>query len=55
VDALAALVERRRDEFPDRFEEWQWYLLSLRDVAGIDGTLPASVDSLVHDVFEPLL
>jgi hypothetical protein len=55
VDELATLMERRSDEFPDRIEEWQYYLLSLRSVATSDGRLPESVEYLVEDVFAPLL
>jgi hypothetical protein len=55
VEVLAALVEQRGAEFPERLEEWRWYVLSLRDVAATSGTLPATVDNLVQDVFEPLL
>lgn len=55
VDELATLMERRSDEFRDRIEEWQYYLLSLRSVATSDGRLPESVEYLVEDVFAPLL
>jgi hypothetical protein len=55
VEALASLVERRGADFPERVEEWRWYVMSLRDVAEVSGTLPASVDHLVHEVFEPLV
>jgi hypothetical protein len=55
VETLASLVERRGSEFPDRVEEWHWYLVSLREVATTSGSLPVSVRLLVHDVFEPLL
>jgi len=55
VDELATLMERRADEYPDRIEEWQYYLVSLRNVATSDGRLPDSVEYLVEDVFAPLL
>lgn len=55
VESLAALVSRHAAEFPEQAEEWRWYVQSLRDVAEIDGRLPASVEGLVLDVFGPLL
>lgn len=55
IDQLATLMERRAAEFPDRIEEWQYYLVSLRNVAASDGRLPESVECLVEDVFGPLL
>ena len=55
VDTLASLVEQRGREFPDRIDEWHWTVVSLRDVADVDGELPRTVDALVHDVFEPIL
>ena len=55
VDELATLMERRAAEFPDRVEEWRYYLVSLRNVATSDGRLPESVEYLVEDVFAPLL
>jgi hypothetical protein len=48
-------MERRAREFPERIEEWQYYLVSLRNVATSDGRLPESVEYLVEDVFAPLL
>jgi hypothetical protein len=47
------VAERRRD-FPDLAVEWDSYLVSLRTVADTLGNLPASVDSLVDEVFAPL-
>jgi hypothetical protein len=35
-------------------EEWSTYLFLLREHAAADGTLPASFDGLVNDVFGPL-
>jgi DNA repair exonuclease SbcCD ATPase subunit len=55
VETLASLVEQRRQEFPDRADEWHWTLMSLRNVADISGALPRTVDDLVRDVFEPIL
>jgi hypothetical protein len=55
IHTLAALVQRRRGEFPDQAENWVWYLMSLRDHAALDGRLPASVEALVYEVFDVLL
>lgn len=48
-------VAQRGGEFPDRIEEWQFYLQSLREHADPSGRLPVSVDWLLRDVFGPLL
>lgn len=55
--SLARLEElvARADATPERREEWQVYLVSLREVADADGLLPPRVDPLVHDVFGELL
>jgi capsular polysaccharide biosynthesis protein len=55
VLALDRLVEQRAPEFPDRAEEWRYYVVYLRDFAGPDGSLPASLAGLVADVFADLL
>ena len=55
LDDLAVLAEARRDEFPDRAEEWRTYLFFLREHADVDGRLPSSFDHLVDDVFADLL
>jgi capsular polysaccharide biosynthesis protein len=55
LDDLARLAEARRDELPDRAEEWRTYLYFLREHADVDGRLPASFDSLVDEVFADLL
>jgi hypothetical protein len=36
-------------------DEWNYYLLYLRDYASVDGELPAQFDGLVWDVFGPLV
>lgn len=51
---IQQLVDRRRDEFPDRVEEWRYYLLFLREHADLDGHLPPAFDALVADVFDEL-
>jgi hypothetical protein len=55
VLALERLVEQRAAEFPDRAEEWRYYVVYLRDFAGPDGSLPDSLAGLVADVFADLL
>jgi capsular polysaccharide biosynthesis protein len=55
VLALERLVEQRAAEFPDRAEEWRYYVVYLRDFAGPDGSLPDSLASLIADVFADLL
>jgi len=52
---LEQRVAERRREFPELSLEWDSYLLSLRAVADASGNLPASMDSLVDEVFAPLL
>ncbi len=55
LDALAALVEARAGEFPQRVEEWRAYIVYLRDFVGPDSLLPAAFDGLVVDVFGSLV
>ena len=50
---LQRLVRERPDD--DRQEEWTAMILSLRDFARVDGTLPSEFDSLVRDAFGTLL
>ena len=45
------LVVKHGDGFPEHAEEWSYYLVYLRDFAGIDNTLPASFEGLVLEVF----
>jgi capsular polysaccharide biosynthesis protein len=52
---LDRLVRERSGEFPERAEEWEIYLESIRDYAGPDGRLPATLDWLVWDTFGDLL
>jgi hypothetical protein len=53
--ALERLVEARAADFPERAEEWRYYVVYLRDFAGPDGALPDSLAGLVADVFAELL
>lgn len=55
LHALEELVGTLGAEFPDRVEDWSFYLASLRDHAAADGTLPPSFDTLVDEVFGDLL
>jgi len=54
-DELQALVREHAGDFPDRAEEWEIYLESIRDYAGPDGRLPASLDWLIWDTFGDVL
>jgi hypothetical protein len=54
-DELQALVREHSGDFPDRAEEWEIYLESIRDYAGPDGQLPASLDWLIWDTFGDVL
>ena len=47
----AELVGEHGAEFPDRVEEWSFYLASLHDFAAPGGDLPPSFDALVDEVF----
>lgn len=55
LDRLERLVDQHGAEFPERVEEWRYYLLYLRDYAQADGSLPRSFDTLVAEVFEDLI
>jgi capsular polysaccharide biosynthesis protein len=55
VRVLEQLVENRGPEFPDRVDEWRYYVVYLHDFAAPDGTLPESLAGLVDDVFADLL
>ncbi len=52
---LERLVREHAAEFPDRAQEWEIYLDSMREHAGPDGQLPASLDWLVWDTFGDVL
>jgi capsular polysaccharide biosynthesis protein len=55
VRVLEQLVETRGPEFPDRVDEWRYYVVYLGDFAAPDGALPESLAGLVDDVFADLL
>ena len=55
IDDLEGLVAQRGEEFPDRVEEWRYYVHFLREHADADGVLPTSFDYLVAETFAELL
>jgi hypothetical protein len=55
IRVLSGLVEENARDFPSWAEEWRAYLGSLREFADSAGQLPPTFDSLVLEVFEPLL
>jgi hypothetical protein len=52
---LERLVRDHAAEFPQRAEEWEIYLESIREYAGPGGQLPATLDWLIWDTFGDLL
>jgi len=55
LEALEALTrERSSGASPEQQDEWSTYLFLLREHADADGTLPASFDQFVNDIFGPL-
>ena len=55
VDLLERLVAERGDAFPDKVEEWRYYVVFLGEQAGPDGALPPSFDYLIEETFAELL
>ena len=55
MQALERLVSERGDEFPDRVEEWRYYIHFLREHAGPEGQLPPTFDALIDETFAELL
>jgi capsular polysaccharide biosynthesis protein len=55
LNDLERLVREHAAEFPDRAEEWEIYLESIRAYAGPDGQLPTTLDWLIWDTFGDLL
>jgi hypothetical protein len=51
LEQLEHYISSERSHFPERVEDWETYLFFLRQHAAIDGTLPASFDSLIADVY----
>lgn len=54
ISALAAAVEAAASEHPDRVEDWRAYIAVLRAQAD-DDLLPYALDSVVREVFAPIL
>jgi hypothetical protein len=52
---LERLVHAHSGDFPDRAEEWEIYLESIREYAAPDGQLPSTLDWLIWDTFGDLL
>jgi hypothetical protein len=55
IQDLERLVAQHGDAYPDRVEEWRYYVHFLRDHADVDGNLPATFDYLVDETFGDLL
>jgi len=55
IAELERLVRDHGAEFPNRREEWEIYLESIREYAAPDGQLPATLDWLVWDTFGDVL
>lgn len=55
IGDVERLVAEQGDAFPERQEEIQLYLETLRDVAGPDGRLPGDVDLVIEDVYADLI
>ena len=52
---LEQIVAERGDAFPDRVDEWRYYIVFLSEHADPDGALPASFDYLVEETFADAL
>jgi capsular polysaccharide biosynthesis protein len=55
LSELERLVEANAAAYPDRVEEWRYYLLYLRDFAAPGGELEPSFDAVVEEAFGELL
>lgn len=55
IDDLEQVVRANQDADPAERSEWMTYLFLLREHASVDGTLPASFDPLVNEIFGRLL
>jgi hypothetical protein len=52
---LDRAVTQHADTYPERVEEWRYYLHFLREHTDVDGRLPATFDSLVDETFGEIL
>jgi hypothetical protein len=52
---LDRAVTQHADAYPERVEEWRYYLHFLREHTDVDGRLPATFDLLVDETFGDIL
>ena len=52
---LERLVDEYGDRFPDRVDEWRYYIDSLRGFTEPDGLLPPTFEELVWETFVDLI
>jgi capsular polysaccharide biosynthesis protein len=55
IGDVERLVAEQGQAFPERHEEIELYVDTLRSVAGADGRLPGEVDLVIEDVFAELI
>jgi len=55
IEELERLVSDRGPQYPEKIEEWRYYVHFLREQAAPDGTLPASFDYLIDETFAEIL
>jgi hypothetical protein len=55
MQELDRAVTQRADAYPDRVEEWRYYLHFLREHTDVDGRLPPTFDGLVAETFGEIL
>jgi hypothetical protein len=55
IPLLEQLVGERGAPYPDKVEEWNYYIVFLGEQAELNGALPASFDYLIEETFADLL
>jgi hypothetical protein len=55
MQELDRAVTHHADAYPDRVEEWRYYLHFLREHTDVDGRLPPTFDGLVAETFGEIL
>jgi hypothetical protein len=55
MQELDRAVAQHADAYPDRVEEWRYYLHFLREHTDVDGRLPPTFDGLVAETFGEIL
>jgi hypothetical protein len=55
LDTLERLVSDRGSAYPELRDEWAFTLLYLRDYAAASGHIPPQFDTMIEEVFGPLL